>query len=743
MFSQWRFGRALASALARVRAGFSLLWLVFAALLVFGVTGATKVTFDDALLRFFRSDFPAYEEFLDVARDFESDSNDVIVLIEADDLADPTVLMAVSDFLLDAQFVDGVRAAVSPLSLQVTGADGEAEPLVPFPLPDRATMAARFDAERGGNAALRRLMGPDRNAMVAILPISDLDSDVQDGRANQIDALADLADKAEAASGATIRLSGYPVLRDRVARGLVSDVLLLNLVGAAVGFIVAVIALRSVTLGLLTLAGPLVSLVTSLGVFGHLGITVNTVSVTLPVLVLILATSDSIHISFERARQAGRDSKRATVRAVRRVAIACIFAGITTAVAFAALTLSRAEIIAELGRMGTLLILLSSFTVLLTQTLILGAAGHHPWFNEKFERLERRPPSGLFFVYLPRLALARPRTVATLGLIVLVVATVFYSQASPRYSILDSLSPNEPVIAAFRDIEEKVTPVSVLQVAVRSTDTEVISEVHDTVVRVAGSDKVQSLARLSRDMGGADEIPEALARRLVSEDGSRALVTLSFQYESGEQTDALAARIDAAIAANPALDGVEVSAATGLPVMTARVAAKILTELNRSLLIALAAVGVLITLWLRSIRVALISLIPNVLPVSLIGAWLALSGHGIEFANGLALAVAFGVAVDDTLHVLNRLRLTGGFSRIGRTRLREALDEATPALVTTSTVLVLGMGGSIFATTKGVADFGTIAMSVYVLALIADLLVLPAVIAVFGPHKSPAPGRRN
>jgi predicted RND superfamily exporter protein len=742
VFSQWRFGRALASALAGVRARFTLLWLVFAGLLIFGVTGAAKVTFDDALLRFFRSDFPAYEEFLDVAREFESDSNDVIVLIEADDLADPVVLTAVSDFLLDAQFVDGVRAAVSPLSLQVTGEDGEAGPLVPFPLPDRAAMAERFETEREGNAALRRLMGPDRKAMVAILPISDLDSGVQDGRASQIDALAALAARAEATSGATLRLSGYPVLRDRVARGLVHDVLLLNLIGAAVGFAVAVIALRSVTLGLLTLAGPLVSLVATLGVFGHLGITVNTVSVTLPVLVLILATSDSIHISFERARQAGRDSKRATVRAVRRVAIACIFAGVTTAIAFAALTLSRAEIIAELGRMGTLVILFSSATVLLTQTLILATAGQYDWFNAKFERLANRPPSGLFFVYLPRLALARPRSVATIALIVLAAATVFYSQASPRYSILDSLSPKEPVIAAFRDIEAKVTPVSVLQVAVRSTDPEVISEVHDTVARVADTDKVQSLARLSRDMGGSDEIPEALARRLVSEDGSRALVTLSFQYESGEQTDALAARIDDAIAANPALAGVDVSPVTGLPVMTARVAAKILTELNRSLLVALAAVGVLIAFWLRSIRVALISLIPNILPVSLIGAWLALSGHGIEFANGLALAVAFGVAVDDTLHVLNRLRLTGGFSRIERARLREALDEATPALVTTSTVLVLAMGGSIFATTKGVADFGTIAMSVYILALIADLLVLPAVLAVFGPHAQPGRSTR-
>ena len=42
--------------------------------------------------------------------------------------------------------------------------------------------------------------------------------------------------------------------------------------------------------------------------------------------------------------------------------------------------------------------------------------------------------------------------------------------------------------------------------------------------------------------------------------------------------------------------------------------------------------------------------------MALIGGWLALTGQGIKLANGLALTVAFGVAVDDTLHVLNRIR---------------------------------------------------------------------------------------
>ena len=137
--------------------------------------------------------------------------------------------------------------------------------------------------------------------------------------------------------------------------------------------------------------------------------------------------------------------------------------------------------------------------------------------------------------------------------------------------------------------------------------------------------------------------------------------------------------------------------------------------------------------WLRNLPVALISLVPNMLPVTLIGAFLTLSGRGIEFSNGLALTVAFGIAVDDTLHVLNRLNLAGGVTDISRDRLKTALGEVAPALVTTSTVLILGMGGTLLAQNKEVTDFGKIAMSVYVLALIADLVILPAILARFGP----------
>jgi hypothetical protein len=721
--------RKTAAVFAVLRSRIAVLWLVTGVIALIAVTGVFKLRFDDELVRFFNSDVAAFEDYVALGRSFEGDANDVIAFVEAPDLADPAVVSALSDFLIDAQFVPGVRAAISPFTLRVEGAPLFGDP----PLP-AGEMAERLARARTELPMLGRLLSEDRTAMVVMLPVSEPDNGAQFTRRALIEEIERLAARVEAASEARIRLSGYPVLRDEVARALVRDIVLLNTLGVIIGFAVAVVALRSFRLGLLTLPGPALSVMLGIGLHGHLGVAINTITITLPLLIVVLATSDAIHIAFERGRQAGRDPAHAAQRAIRRVAIPCIFAAITTALAFAALATSRSEIIAEMGRMGVLLTLSSVATVLLTQTVVLSTAGRAARFNRLFDRLHRDPPPGFGLGRLPAVALARPRLVSGVALVVLALATWAYSQAGPRYSLLDSLRGDSPVRSVFEDVEDKVAPVSQIHVVVNSTDAAVVGKVAEVVARVTGSDHVQSLADIEGGAAALDErLPGPLAQRLVSEDGTQALVSVPFRYVNGEDTMALADSLTAALEAEPELEPGVIAAVTGLPVMSARVAGVILDEINRSLLIALAGAALLILLWLRNLRVAIISLIPNMLPVTLIGGWLMLSGSGIEFSNGLALTIAFGIAVDDTLHVLNRLRLAGGVEQITRARLEEAFSEVAPALVTTSVVLFLGMSGSFLAENKSVAEFGGIAMSVFVLAVIADLLVLPALLASFGP----------
>lgn len=722
--------RRRAKLVRQLRGRLGLMWLMVGLLSVVALTGLARLRFDDELVRFFDSDIAAFEEYAALGQAFEGDGNDVIALVEGRDLAAPQVAEALSDFVLDAQFVPGVRAVISPLSLRLD--DG---PLFGFPPLARDTMAERLAQARTALPLLARLMAEDRSAMLMLIPITEHDENAQAERSAILHALAGLAGRAEARAELTIRLSGYPVLRDEVARALMRDIVLLLAIGVALGLGVAMIALRSVRLGLLTLPGPALAVALGVGLHGHLGISINAITITLPVLILVLATADAIHISFERGRQGGRDSAHATLRAVRRVAVACVFAAVTTAVAFAALAVSPSQIIAEMGRMGALVTLVSVAVVLLTQTAVLTTAGRAAWFNRLFDRLHARPPGARWAGALPGLALARPRLVTAISLVLLAASALAYAEAGPRYSLLDALRASSPTRATFEAIERKVTPVSQMHIVVNSTEPQLVARVAEVVTAAMQAPPVQTLADVE---GGAAELgarlPAPLAGRLLSRDGTAALISVPYVYENGKQTLVLAEKIEAALASAAGIAPDDVGPVTGLGVMSARVAGEILGQIKRGLLIALGGVALLIWVWLRSLRVALIALIPNMLPVTLIGGWLMLSGSGIAFSNGLALTIAFGIAVDDTLHVLNRLRLAGGVHRVTRAGLVTAFAEVSPALVTTSVVLFLGTSGTILAENLGVAEFGVIAMAVFVLALVADLLVLPAALATLGPR---------
>jgi predicted RND superfamily exporter protein len=163
----------------------------------------------------------------------------------------------------------------------------------------------------------------------------------------------------------------------------------------------------------------------------------------------------------------------------------------------------------------------------------------------------------------------------------------------------------------------------------------------------------------------------------------------------------------------------------------------VLREFNMTFLVALVSAVGLMALWLRRPLVALVALVPNVLPIACAGAWLTLSGMGLEFASGLALTIAFGLAIDDTVHVLNRLRLSGGFDRLDDpAAVGAAVQGVAPALVITSLVLGLGMTGTLLASLTSLVVFGGLSMAVFVLALLADLLVLPACLIMLGRFRS-------
>lgn len=688
------------------------LWIAVLAVDVIAAAGVSRLRFDDGLVRTFESDSRDYADYQAFLRAFPGNGGDIYLLAETDDFARPDALAAVEALVLDLQLTDGVAAVVSAFALP--GA-----PLLPVATLDQADLAMHLEAQRRDRPALSGLLSTDRTAMLLLVQLGG------NATGAVLDTIAGLGPALPA--GVTLHQTGYPLVSDAVIDRLFGDFILLNVLGALAGTVVSALVLRSIALAGLTAAVSITALLWALGLMGFAGVAVNVVTVALPVLILMLSFSDALHLCFETRRQAAEGADRPAFRAIWRIGPACLIASVTTAIAFATLALSPSALVAELGRMGVGAALLAGVSVLVVHPLVYGTLWQTGAFGWLFARARGVPPRWTHLSLLPNTARRHPGVVTLATGAGLAAAAALYVTIVPNFSLYESVDRDDPLLQTIDRIEATFGPTALMHFIATPATGASASDVHTAMSDAVEPWTVFSAATLGADMAVAD-LPPALRDRLGDPNAEAVLLSVPFQYRDARTTRALAAELEAAAATVP---NATLSAPQGLEVMTSSVSATVLSDMNRTLLTAVLISGLLIAIWLRDPLAGVVALVPNVLPIALVGAWLAWSGHGLEFTSGIALTVAFGLAIDDTVHVLNRLRLNhGGRIWADPDGSIASVRQVAPALVITSLVLTCGLAGTQFADLSSVGYFGLLAIAVFFLAVIADLLVLPALLVL-------------
>ena len=122
-------------------------------------------------------------------------------------------------------------------------------------------------------------------------------------------------------------------------------------------------------------------------------------------------------------------------------------------------------------------------------------------------------------------------------------------------------------------------------------------------------------------------------------------------------------------------------------------------------------------------------MIPNILPLLGTGGLIFLSGRGMQFSGVLALTIAFGIAVDGTIHYFNYFLHFGDESRSLRENLVETSRRIGPQLVGTTIVIVVGLMTTQLSQMPTIVLFGKLVAATLLLGLVGALVVLPALMA--------------
>lgn len=166
-------------------------------------------------------------------------------------------------------------------------------------------------------------------------------------------------------------------------------------------------------------------------------------------------------------------------------------------------------------------------------------------------------------------------------------------------------------------------------------------------------------------------------------------------------------------------------------------------NIGMGLIIAFVVIMAIIGFQFKSWKMVLISIIPNFLPMLFLAAIMGFSGISLKISTAILFTIAFGIAVDDTIHFLGKLRLVLRQTDDMLYALRTTLAETGKAIVFTSLILCAGfliLGLSDFQATRLI---GLLISAVLIFALVCDLFLLPALLLVIFKKRLPHKGHVN
>ncbi|MEM9024103.1 MAG: MMPL family transporter, partial [Bacteroidota bacterium] len=225
-------------------------------------------------------------------------------------------------------------------------------------------------------------------------------------------------------------------------------------------------------------------------------------------------------------------------------------------------------------------------------------------------------------------------------------------------------------------------------------------------------------------------------RHLITEDLRQGRITGKMDDIGSEAALAMNADLNQFVAANtdPELVSFKLTGAATLMDNNSR---NITGNLVLGLSLALLIIGALMGLLFRSWKMVVISLVPNILPLLIIGSVLGFFDVHLRVSTSLVFTIAFGIAVDDTIHFLSKLKIELRRGRSFVAAARNTFLSTGKAIILTSLILTSGFSVFLWSEFQGTFIIGSLICLTLLIAVVADLFLLPALLLwMFGDQES-------
>lgn len=560
-----------------------------------------------------------------------------------------------------------------------------------------------------------------------------------------------------------ITFGGYPYVGINIDNQLRNSILYFLLPSVFCATIISVWCLRNIFLSSIVFFAACGASACSIAIVPMLGFKFGGLMSIIPALVYILTTSGSIHLVHYSLDAIGDPGKL--------IAIGwrpCCISALTTAIGMLSLMRSSFPAIRSFG----LFCATGAGFALLFQLVIV------PWllhrFGESGQRALANQTTSHQLWDRASLQISRFRFFfAAAGIAVMVFSAVGLSRLTARVEVEKLFDPDSAIIASLSRLEERMGPIDQAEFLIEFADVSAenfhvrskliykiqrylsslgeigtINSLHNYLPREPSSKGFRSRLRKGAYQQKLDAQRDELAQtRFLNVFSNSETWRISLRFPFTEETDVEQLQERVMDAASEALEGLietEEFATISSPIQftytgknhlfhSAQVT--LLADFYRNFLLAFMIITPVLIVVLRSFWLGLIAMLPNLFPIVVLFGGLGWFNSPVDLAIAMTASVALGIAVDDTTHFLIRFREFGGSAANVLTPVRKAICQCGPAMLHTTAIGSAGLMVYAFTEMVVVKNFSLAITGMLVLALVADVFMLPALLLLHTKSK--------
>lgn len=513
------------------------------------------------------------------------------------------------------------------------------------------------------------------------------------------------------------------------------------------------------------------SIIWTMGAIGWIGFTLNTMVIILPSLLICVGIGDSIHFISEYRDHVdhGMPRKEAMVKTFSMIALPCLLTTITTMGAFLSFLTVSIRPFREFGTYAAIGVVAA---LILTYILV-------PFFysfgmnkNNKKRTIkvldENNKKDDLFDRLLKnihKIVTKRPGSVVGLFIILSLVSIAGVMKIQLESSVVELVSKKVPIRQAYDFIDTRMGGSMSMEIMLDTGKSDGVKDLKF----LKNMDELQTYLNKHPMVTKASSVLDVMKkmRRALHNnnpdfyslpDTSKAASQYLFFYETsgGDQLDKLVsfdydiARLTVKMPLagtseiTEFIEDVETFSKkivnesvnveiTGSMALTKAMNDRMGEGIKSSFLAVLIAITIMMILFLRSVRLGLISMVPNVFPVLITLGFMGFKGILMSMPLMCCSAIIIGVAVDDTIHFFRRFRREFNARRNYDKALYATLATVGRPLTFTTLTLILGFMVMVFSVMQGWSYFGLLSGFAFFWALMADFFFAPALILLTKP----------